>query len=128
VNGPFAGKVEQPIVDLATNRRPMILVLCRTMNGNVRQLIKKLDSESQRSGDLASIVLFSEKDRATELSGTLKRFAKDEKINAAVVSIWRDLKSPQKWEVAKEAEITVILFNMKLEVVANFPYRKDELT
>jgi hypothetical protein len=129
VNGPYAGKVVALMCDLTVKPRPSVFVFARNRGEPVVRLIKRLDAEARQSQTLMSIMFFSEEEKAPELANRLKVLAEQEKIDVAVLSVWRKLESPPRWQIADEAEVTVVLFTRNPRVVAvNLAFRKGELT
>jgi hypothetical protein len=89
-------------------------------------LAKKIDSatEANKSSKMGSfIVLLSDDDK---LESKIKEFAEKEKIKKTMLGIDNPA-GPEGYGIAKDAEITVVLYAKK-KVVKTFAFKKGELT
>jgi hypothetical protein len=75
---------------------------------------------------LASFVVFLT-DKTSELEPKVADLAKKESISKVPLTIVESVAGPEKYKVAKDAEVTVILY-AKGETKANFAFKKGELT
>src|SRR5262245_57932648 len=104
----------------------MVLVFTRTFDNAVLDLIRKLDraAANSRAKGLVSVVVMSEDKMIAE---RLQGIIKNQKVEAAVLSIWDYPKSAVAWNISEEAEVTVVVFSRRREVAGNFASRKGEL-
>jgi hypothetical protein len=123
VNGRSAGKISLITGGLVTNPRPSIFVFARTAGKPVLELVRKLDAEAARHNlFVAGVFLLDDKD----LLPRLKRFVKQDKIRSATLSFTAP-GDVGDWKIAKEAEVTVLIYNRKRQLQANFAFRLGEV-
>src|SRR5262249_28857456 len=105
--------------------KPVAMIFAREVNPNLTKLIKTIDAETAKNSkaQMASFVVFLSNDE--KLEGQLKDLAKKEGIKHTVLSIDNPT-GPEKYKVAKEADVTVVLYTDH-KVVANHTFRKGEL-
>lgn len=94
------------------------MVFSRTTSDNLTSLVKKLDKTK-----VNSFVVFLSDDE--ELEGKLKALAEKEGIKKTILSI-DNVAGPKAYNVAKDAEVTVVLYNNR-KVEANHAFKKGEL-
>lgn len=88
-------------------------------------MAKKIDAatEANKSDKMGSfLVLLSDDDK---LEGKIKEFAEKEKIKKTMLGIDNPA-GPEGYEIAKDAEVTVVLYRKK-KVVKTFAFKKGEL-
>ena len=90
-------------------------------------LVKKIDEATAKHADdeMGSFVVVCTADQ----DGTakkLKELARKEKIRHTVLTVY-DAAGPEDYKLAKEADVTVLLYVDK-EVKANYAFRKGEMT
>lgn len=102
--------------------KPVALVFARSTGQDVMTLIKKLDAEVAKTGKEkmgAAVVFLSSEDNIKE---TVKELA--EKAGVKNVSLAVDSpKGPAAYKIAKEADVTVLLYNQR-KIVANHAFEK----
>jgi hypothetical protein len=88
-------------------------------------LVKKLDKATlaNKSARMGSFVIFCTDAEAMEKK--LKALGKKEKLEKVVLAI-DNRAGPDGWNIAKDADVTVVLYN-KRKVAANFAFKKGEL-
>ncbi len=123
VNGPQAGKKACLVCRNGDN--PVAMVFAREVSAPLTTLIKKLDAAavSNRDAKMGSFAIFCSDSEG--LSQQLKNLAEKEKLKEFVLAIDNPA-GPAPYKVAKDAEVTVVLYN-KSKVVANYAFKKGEL-
>jgi hypothetical protein len=88
-------------------------------------LVKKIDAATAKNDTqkMGSFVVFCSDDEGLEKK--LKGLAEKEKLEKVVLTIDNPT-GPPKYKIAKDADVTVILYN-RGEVKANYAFRKGEL-
>ena len=89
--------------------------------------MKELDKAvaANKDAKLASFVAFLS-DKRDELEPKVAELAKKENISNVPLTIVEGIAGPEKYKIAKDAEVTVILYS-KNESKANFSFGKGEL-
>jgi hypothetical protein len=101
------------------------MIFAREVSDSLTSLVKKIDEATadhtkQRMG---SFVVFCNDDE--NLKGQLKDLAKKEKLQEIILTIDQPT-GPEAYKVAKDADVTVILYNQRV-VKANYAFKKGEL-
>jgi hypothetical protein len=101
------------------------MIFAREASDNLTSLVKKIDAETVKNSkkNMGSFVVFLSDDE--NLPAKLKEMAKKEGLKECILTI-DNVAGPQAYSVAKEAEVTVVLYN-KRKVEANYAFRKGEL-
>jgi len=86
-------------------------------------LVKSID-KATGTKDLCSFVVFLSNDEA--MPKKIGKLAKDHGIAKCVLTL-DAVSGPPAYKIAKEADVTVILYNER-KVAVNFAFRKGELT
>jgi 16S rRNA C967 or C1407 C5-methylase (RsmB/RsmF family) len=89
-------------------------------------LVKKLEQATADHSDCkmgAFVVLLSDDDK---MEGKLKELAENEKLKKLVLTL-DSPQGPPKYKIAKDADVTVILYDKK-KVKKNFAYEKGKMT
>ncbi|HYT88841.1 MAG TPA: hypothetical protein VEL76_09045 [Gemmataceae bacterium] len=123
VTGPEAGRKSSLVCKHGLS--PVAMVFAREVSPSLTKLIKQLDAATAKNKDkgMGSFVVFLT-DRE-ELADKLKKLAATENIKNTVLAI-DGPSGPERFEVARDADVTVVLYN-KLVVVANHVFRKGQL-
>jgi hypothetical protein len=101
------------------------MIFAREVSGPLTSLVKKIDAETAKNGTkrMGSFVVFlSDKEG---LDKELQKLAEKEGLKECILTI-DNVAGPPDYKVAKEAEVTVVLYN-KHKVEANYAFRKGEL-
>src|SRR5687767_8100248 len=103
------------------------MIFAREVSAPLTSLVKQLDKATadNTSCKMGSFVVFLGKDEDTEKA--LKSMAEKEGIKNMVLSVMDTPTGPPKYSIAKDAAVTVVLYN-KREVKANHAFKKGELT
>jgi hypothetical protein len=99
------------------------MIFARDVTGPLTSLVKKIDAANAEHKNMGSFVVFLSDDEG--LGDKIKDVAKKEGIKQTVLTIDNPA-GPQGYNVAKDAEITVVLYS-KRNVKANFAFKKGEL-
>jgi hypothetical protein len=101
------------------------MIFAREISDSLTSLVKKIDAETakNKSANMGSFVVFLSDDE--KLSDRLKTLATKESIKTCIFAV-DNVAGPKSYEVAKDADVTVVLYN-KQKVVANHSYKKGEL-
>jgi len=101
------------------------VIFAREVSDPLTSLVKKIDQATVANSDcsMGSFVVMMSDDEKIEKQ--LKDFADKEKLKEIVLTIDNPA-GPEKWKIAKDADVTVILYN-KRKVEANYAFKKGEL-
>lgn len=100
-------------------------MFAREVNPGLTGLVKKLEAATAAHADCsfrAVVVLLSDKEG---LEDQLKELAKKEQLKKVVLAI-ESPAGPEKYAIAKDADVTVMLYQGK-KVKKNFAYKKGQL-
>jgi hypothetical protein len=123
VTGSKAG--EKNCLYCSNGSNPVAMVFARKVTPELTKLLKELETCCEKKTDckLGSFVVFCSDEEGLEAQ--LKKLAKDSKLDKVVLSIDNPA-GPEKYKVAKDADITVVLYTDR-KVKANFAFKKDEM-
>jgi len=101
------------------------MIFARQVSDPLASLVKKIDKATADNADydMGSFIVFLGDDETLE--GKLKEFAKKQNLAKMVVCL-DNVAGPADYNIAKEADVTVILYTRQ-EVIANHAFRKGEL-
>lgn len=101
------------------------MIFAREVSDSLTSLVKKIDAETAKNkgSKMGSFVVFLSDDE--KLADKVKAVAEKEGIKNCVFSIDNPA-GPKGYNVAKDAEITVVLYN-KQKVESNRSFKKGEL-
>ena len=101
------------------------MIFAREINAPLTSLVKKIDeATAKHSGNkMASFIVFLSDEE--DLEKKLKDLAEKEKIEHTVLTI-DNPSGPGNYRVAREADVTVVLYNRQT-VKVNRAYKKGEL-
>ena len=102
------------------------MIFAREISDPLTSLVKKIDAATAKHSDasMGSFVVFLNDDENMEQK--LKDFAKKEKLQHTVLSLMPNPAGPTGYNVNKEADVTVVLYNRQ-NVKVNHAYKKGEL-
>jgi hypothetical protein len=102
------------------------MIFAREVSDNLTSLVKKIDAETGKNKDkkMGSFVVFLSSDE--KLNDKLKELGSKEGIKNCILSSMETPAGPEKYNVAKDAEVTVVLY-VKQKVVSNYAFKKGEL-
>lgn len=101
-------------------------MFAREVNPGLTGLVKKLEAATQTHADSsfrAVVVLLSDDDK---MEAKLKELAEKEGLQKVVLAV-ESPAGPPNYKLAKEAEVTVVLYE-KRKVKKNFAFEKGKLT
>ena len=100
------------------------MIFAREISDPLTSLVKKIDDAVAKNSDchMGSFVVFCSDDEGLEKK--LKDLAKKAQIKKVVLTI-DNPSGPTKYNVAKDADVTVVLYNRQ-EVKVNHAYKKGE--
>lgn len=102
------------------------MIFAREISDNLTSLVKKVDEATKKnaSAKMGSFVVFCSDDEG--LKDKLKELAEKEHLEKTILTL-DNPSGPSKYEVAKDADITVIFYNER-EVIVNQAFKKGELS
>jgi hypothetical protein len=111
-----------------TGDKPAVLVFARHPTTEVGELAAALDKTvaEPKNAPLRGWVTFLGEDQA-KLDSQVVQWGQKHAIKAMPLGVFEDLDGPPSYRLAKDAEVTVLLF-VKQKVVANFAFRAGEIT
>ncbi len=106
----------------------MICVFARKIDGSLTSLVKQIDEQVGKNGEkkLSAFVVFLT-DEADKTEADIKKLAEKEKITNVPLTIVEPSAGPGPYKIAEDAEVTVMLWNGKTEVVANHAFKAGGL-
>jgi len=123
LTGPDIGEKTCILCEYGAN--PVVMVFAREVNEPLTRLIKRLDAataQHKERGVASCIILLSDD---LEAANRLKQIAAQEKIQHTILRSYKG-EGPKGYNVAKDAEITAILFLDRF-VKANHVFKAGEL-
>lgn len=101
------------------------MIFAREVSDSLTSLVKKLEAEvaAHSKEKLGSFVTFCSDDES--LKDKLADLAKKEDLKKVILTIDQPT-GPPKYKVAKDADVTVVLYN-KRKVAASFAFKKGEM-
>ena len=101
------------------------MIFAREISDDLTSLVKQIDAETVKNSKqkMGSFVVFLTDDE--KLSDKLEALAKKESLKKCILSIDNPA-GPPGYRVAKDADITVVLYNKRV-VVANHAFKKGGL-
>jgi hypothetical protein len=123
INGSAAGKKHCLYCENGAN--PVAMIFARELTPELKKLITKLDQCTDKNSDckMGSFVVFLSDSES--LNKSLESFAKDADLKKVVLAVDNPA-GPKGYEVAKDADVTVVLYKNR-NVKANFAYGKGGL-
>jgi hypothetical protein len=124
INGKSAGK--KFCLYCSNGDKPVAMVFARTPSKEVTTLIKKLDAacEKNSAAKMGSYVVFCSSEEGLE--DKLKKIAKEADLKKVVLAIDNPA-GPDGYKVAKEADVTVVLY-VERTAKANFAFEAGKMT
>src|SRR4051812_40320866 len=123
VTGESAGK--KNCLYCSNGGNPVAVVFAREATPEVAKLLKQLDEATVKNAkaEMGSYAVFcNDKDG---LDKALTKLAAEQKITKHVLAIDNPA-GPEKYKIAKDADVTVILYS-EFKVAANHSFRKGDL-
>ncbi|GIW80275.1 MAG: hypothetical protein KatS3mg105_2082 [Gemmatales bacterium] len=103
------------------------MIFAREISDPLTSLVKKVNEATAKHSDarLGSFVVFVNAN--DDLEAKVKKLAETHKIDKTILSTMSTPSGPPKYKVAKDADVTVILYNKRV-VKANYAFEKGKLT
>jgi len=110
-----------------TEDRPAVIVFARSLSEPAGKLAAQIDKAvpEHKKADLRAWVTFLHDDQAA-FDPKVVDWAKKHALRTLPVGVYEDAAGPPTYKIAKDADVTVLLF-VKKKVVANFAFREGEL-
>lgn len=111
-----------------TADRPAVVVFARGLSEPLAKLVGQIDkalTAHQKAGLRAWVTFLSTKQPT--LDAKVVQWARQHAIRGVPLGIFEDADGPPSYRLSREADVTVLLF-VNHKVVANFAFRKGELT
>ena len=101
------------------------MIFAREISDPLTSLVKKIDAVTAKNSkaNMGSFIVFMSEDE--KLGDKLKALAAKESIKQTIFTIDNPA-GPKAYNVAKEADVTVVLYNNR-KVMANYAFKKGEL-
>jgi len=111
-----------------TGDKPAVIVFARHATAEVGELVAALDKAvgEPKNAPLRGWVTFLGDDQA-KLDPQVVQWGKQHAIKTMPLGVFEDPDGPPSYKLAKDAEVTVLLF-VKQKVVANFAFRAGEMS
>ena len=123
VTGPDAGESNCQFCKNGNN--PVVMIFSRTTDSAaLTKLIKEVDGKVGKEKLGSFVVYLTADDKKTEKA--VKELAEKEAIKKVVLTLDSPT-GPEAYKVAKDAEITVVLYKSR-KVVANYTFEKGKMT
>jgi hypothetical protein len=103
------------------------MIFAREINAPLTSLVKKIDAAtgSNSKAKMGSFVVFL--GAGDDLQKEVKELAEKEGIKNTILTTMSTPAGPEKYKVAKDADVTVVLYN-KRAIKANYAFEKGKLT
>lgn len=122
--GPERG--QQTCFICAQDEKPTAVVFARSLTPQLGKLLAKFDTEMPKKKDAGFKAWMTLQADTADLDG-LAKWSQSQGLKAVPVGTFEDADGPPAYKLAKDADVTVMLF-VKKKVVANFAFRGGELT
>ncbi len=122
--GPQRGQPTCYICEQA--EKPTAVVFARTLSEPLGKLLVKLDAEAVAKKDAGFKVWMTQLAANANLDAIAK-WGQEQGLKNVPIGAFEDPDGPPAYKLHRDADVTVLLF-VKEKVVANFAFRKDELT
>lgn len=122
--GPQRGQQTCYICEQA--EKPAVVVFARTLNEPLAKLLAAIDTEGMKKKETGFKVWLTQLTAKADLNAIAK-FGQTKGLKNVPMGAFEDVDGPPAYKLTAEADVTVLLF-VKEKVVANFAYRKGELT
>jgi hypothetical protein len=103
----------------------VVAIFAREVTPALTSLVKKIDEATAKNekDEMGSFLVVLSDDKG--MKDQLKSLAKKEKIKDTVLTVYGS-KGPDDYDIAKDADVTVLLY-LKKKVKVNYAFRKGEL-
>jgi hypothetical protein len=122
--GPQRG--QQTCYVCEQDRKPTAVVFARSLSDPLGGLLAKLDAEGAARRESGFKAWMTQLADPADLD-SLAKWAQEQGLKGVVVGAFEDADGPPAYKLARDADVTVMLF-VDRKVVANFAFRAGELT
>jgi hypothetical protein len=123
--GPQAGQQTCYICEQHETGKPAALVFAKSLSDPLAKLMTKLDGARPEKNDPGYKTWLTMTTATADLDG-LAKWAQQKGLKNVPVGAYEDVDGPPAYKLAKDADVTVMLF-VKQKVVANYAFRAGEL-
>jgi hypothetical protein len=111
-----------------TEDRPAVIVFARTLSDPLAKLVVGLDRAlaEYKKNDLRAWVTILHEDQS-KIDPDVLKWAKKSSLKRIPIGVFEDIDGPPSYKLAREADVTVLLY-VKQKVVVNRAFRAKELT
>jgi hypothetical protein len=124
--GPQRGQQTCYICEQHEGGKPSVVVFAKTLSDPLARLMSKLEAARPAKDDRGFKTWLTHTTATADLD-RLAKWAQDQGLKGVPVGAYEDVDGPPAYTLAKDADVTVMLF-VKEKVVANFAFRRGELT
>ena len=122
--GPERGK--QTCFICEQEAKPTVVVFTRNLTAPLGKLLATLDVEVPKQKDAGFKVWMTQLVGRADLDA-LAKWSQQQGLKSVPVGAFEDVDGPPSYKLNSDADVTILLF-VNEKVVANFAFRKDELT
>lgn len=123
--GPQRGQQTCYICEQHETGKPAAIVFAKSLSDPLAKLMAKLEAARPAKNDLGYKTWLTQTAKVADLDA-LAKWAQDKGLKGVPVGAFEDADGPPAYKLAKDADVTVMLF-VKERVVANFAFRAGEL-
>lgn len=123
--GPQRGQQTCYICEQHETGKPAAVVFAKTLSDPLAKLMAKLEAARPAKNDPGYKTWLTQTAKVADLD-TLAKWAQEKGLKGVPVGAFEDADGPPAYKLAKDADVTVMLF-VKERVVANFAFRAGEL-
>lgn len=123
--GPQRGQQTCYICEQHEKGKPSALVFAKSLSDPLAKLMAKLEAARPEKNDPGYKAWLTHTVATADLDG-LAKWAQQKGLKGVPVGAFEDADGPPAYKLAKDADVTVMLF-VKERVVANFAFRGGEL-
>ena len=111
-----------------TGERPAIVVFARELSDPLGKLAQRIDKAliEHKKAELRGWLTFLSNDQLS-FDPKIVHWGQKHAIRSLPLGVFEDAAGPPSYRLAHDADVTVLLF-VKEKIVANFAFRKGELT
>ncbi len=126
VTGPSAG--ESLCYRCQYGARPVVSIFARSMDDNVKQLVKQIDTlVGEKTDDRLAAFVVVLSDEPKEQESALKTTATEAEITHTPLTTYKRAEGPRKYRIHEDADITVVMW-VDNDVKVNHAFAKGKLT
>jgi hypothetical protein len=125
-SGPQRGTLHCFICETAD--KPAVIIFARSLSDPLGKLASKLDRavSEHKAAELRAWITFLAADQ-TSLDAQVVQWGLKHAVGSVPLGVFEDVVGPPTYRIAREADVTVLL-SVQQKVVANYTFRKGDLT